>query len=281
MYAKIGNITLSGMLGMEEVSTETSINAVEQPLINNTPIIQVIGSDLQKKKLAVVLHSQFCVPEDVISQFSQYCTNVIPVNITLGTGQDLGNWLIVKVNQEQIQSTPTGGIVQARIELDLWEYTGAMPTNAPPAMLSTNPVITPTVPVSVAPAGVIVNGVVAAQGSAAEINTGLTSANATQAGSVTQRKIITNTLLKVQNANESLAGVYTASSNVLQYVNQAQNLKQRVQIAQTQLSSLKAFLQIKDLQSANAANKSFQGSMSLMGNLTSPFTQQYVLRRSV
>lgn len=283
MYAKIGDIVLSGALGMEEANSETSTNLVEIDLIQGKPVIQPIAFNLNTLKLSVVLHSAFCNPEKIISQLKNYVDNVTPVNITLGTGEDIGNFLLKSLKTEAIQNTPISQIIQSRIELDLLEYTGVMPTPAPPAMLSANPilVIPAGIPVTLPPSADIVKNVTAASAASADLNNNISKALVSNPGTVTQQKAITKSLLRVQNINDSLSKAYTSASNATQLANQAINLRARIVQAQTALASLKSFLKIKDINSANLANQNFQSSMFQVGNLASPFTQQYFFRRTI
>ncbi len=281
MYAQIGDIILDNTYGFATLSTEKSVAIAQLARIDVKPKIQATGQELDKFTFSISLNRLFHDPEKEIARFEKYINNYTPVRITLGNGNFLGNYLLTSIKNDIEQTTADGNLFACTISIDALEYTGRVVTEearANTGLESSSSTRVTRVPVTVPVSGEIAMSYNDANALSNGITNDLESAN-NQPVKVKQKSA--DALLKVQQADKKLVGIYIATANVFRLINEAGDLRERVIRARKDLGDMKSFLSINDVNSAMTANRSFQKNMGNVGNATAPFTKNYILRRSV
>jgi hypothetical protein len=280
MYAQIGNIALENQTGFESFSHEKGASIPEHAVIDGKPRLQKTGNKLDKITFAINLHIGFCVPEDVIVLFEKYVINSTPVPITLGTGRFLGNFILTDIKKNVVQTNASGKIIECKIEIPALEWVGktSFTKKTPTSVVTSNPPVISKVPVPVPVAGQLAGNVRDSQNLAVEVENNLKVADSNPAKKNQKFK---DTLFKIQQIEDKLKGAYEITANVFLLVNEAQNLRNRINQTRNALANLKSFCDIQDIEGAKQANRDFQGAMRQTGNVTAPFTKTYVIRRSV
>jgi hypothetical protein len=279
MYAQIGNIILSNAYGFSGFSDERGAAIAEHSLYGTKPRIQKTGDNLIKLNFSLSLNRNFINPETEITKFEKLVDDTNPVPITLGNGKFLGNFCLISIKKDVQKTDPQGNIFECSIDISAIEfYSEAIPENKGTAISSNNPNAIKTIATEKSPSGRIAVGVRESQNLSVELEKDIVDAkNAPEK----RESKIRSALMKVQTIDQKLSGVYETTANVFTLVNEAQNLKNRIAHSQQLLANLKSFLLIRDVDSAMTANRDFQSSMNNVSNVTSPFTKNYILRRSV
>jgi hypothetical protein len=278
MYAQIGDIVLSNQYGFSGFSDEYGVAIVEQPLIDNKPRLQRTGTNLIKLNFSIVLHKTFVNIEDEVNKFQSLVVNTTPVEITLGTGVLLGNFILTNLKRTIDKTLSDGTVFECTIEIQATEYPYDIVSNSGTALTENSPVSVASVPVKMSLAGQIGTDVRDSQTLSKGVSNDLRSAQLQPEKRAAKMK---QTILKIQQIDKKLVNVYTLTSNVLRLANEANSLKSRITKARGDLARLKSFCQINDVESAMSANNDFQSNMQNVGGLTAPFTKSYILRRTV
>ena len=66
MFAQLGEIKFELNPSLTSLTETTSYNYAQHERINNKPLLQFLGQNLQQFNISLKLHSSFCNPEEEI-----------------------------------------------------------------------------------------------------------------------------------------------------------------------------------------------------------------------
>jgi phage protein U len=151
MYGQLGDIIFDGLYGPETFERKDSISVPLHQRIGRRPKIQFTGIDLGQIRIGIHLHRGFINVEEAIFKFREYRNTVKHLRYITGSGNVIGTFIITDTRQINIQETPQGDIVSARLELSLLETNASQPkvvaVNNAVANRANNPAIVPLVPI--------------------------------------------------------------------------------------------------------------------------------------
>lgn len=122
MYAQLGEIVFEGLKGFDSFNDSRSTNYAEHALIEGKPRLQRVGTNLQEISLSVLLHASFCSPEVEYAAMDDARENGEVLPFVLGNGIYVGDFVIVSLQKEVIQTDFQGNIVSQSVSLSLKEY---------------------------------------------------------------------------------------------------------------------------------------------------------------
>lgn len=122
MYAILGDIEFKNLIGPETFNHKEASSYAEHATALNKPRLQMMGEKLDEISLAINLHNSFCTPEDVIARLRAYRKDGTILPLIMGTGEVVGDFVLTEFDREILQTSPTGEIVSAKINVSLKEH---------------------------------------------------------------------------------------------------------------------------------------------------------------
>lgn len=124
MFAQLGNIKFELLNSFHSFSETNTYNYAKLERINNKPILQFLGKNLQEENIKINFHYSFCVPEEEIKKIKDAADEAIPLNFIKGNGEYIGIFVIEEIFKEIEQAAEDGSFISVQMELRLIEYTG-------------------------------------------------------------------------------------------------------------------------------------------------------------
>lgn len=122
MYAQLGEILFQTQISPENISHEISVNFAEHAKIEGKPRLQAIGDNLDEIKMTIKFHIAFCDPSEEFAALLNYQQDLEVLPFILGTGEVIGNFVIVSLSKKIIQMATDGNIMDMDIDISLREY---------------------------------------------------------------------------------------------------------------------------------------------------------------
>jgi phage protein U len=122
MLASLGTIVFEGANSPVAMGGEAKAAYAQHALIDGKPLLQRIGTDLEKYQLDMILRPQFANPEASILGLRAAMSGGTVLPFVLGNGQYLGNFVIEGLVTEYAKTLADGSIIEARVRVDLLEY---------------------------------------------------------------------------------------------------------------------------------------------------------------
>ena len=127
MFAQLGEIQFDLITYFDGINDNISYNYTEHPRINNKPLLQFMGENLQEFTIKINLHSSFCTPEDEILKIRMAAQIGQPLKFIKGNGEYLGAFVIADIQKTTEQTTSVGDLISVQTEIRLKEYAGKLP----------------------------------------------------------------------------------------------------------------------------------------------------------
>lgn len=122
MYAQLGDIVFQGLIGFNSFDHSKEANLVEHALIDGKPILQRVGTNLDKIRIDIMFHVAFCNPEAQLRAMDSARDNGDVLPFILGNGTDLGDFVIKSTSQTTKQLDGNGGIREVTLSVELVEH---------------------------------------------------------------------------------------------------------------------------------------------------------------
>jgi len=122
MYATLGDIEFSNLLGPSSFSGKDEANYAQHDVILNKPRLQKMGDQLEEIQLGMLLHNSFCEPAQVLRQLREYTRTGTIVPLIYGTGEVAGEYVVCSIEREQKQTSPNGELVELQLTVKLKEF---------------------------------------------------------------------------------------------------------------------------------------------------------------
>lgn len=122
MYAQLGDIVFSGLLGPNKFEDSFTTDYAEHNLVENKPRLEAIGEKLQEITLSIKLHRAFTTPELFFDQLNNHRLNRTILPLLWGSGDIEGDFVIKSINRKFIQQADDGAITEMDLDIVLSEY---------------------------------------------------------------------------------------------------------------------------------------------------------------
>lgn len=95
--------------------------------INQKPLLQFLGENLNAIDIKLNFHSSFCTPKEEMDKLKNVATLGTPLQFIKGNGEYVGVFVISSIESSTEQTSSEGDILSIQVELKLLEYTGKLP----------------------------------------------------------------------------------------------------------------------------------------------------------
>lgn len=124
MFAQLGDIEFELITYFSGLNESNTFNYAQHERINNKPILQYLGQDLQEQDIKLNFHASFCVPEDELKKLKNVAKKGEPLKFIKGNGEYVGIFVITEIVSATEQTSDEGDIIYIQVDLKLREYTG-------------------------------------------------------------------------------------------------------------------------------------------------------------
>lgn len=124
MFAQLGDIKFELITYFNGLNETVSYNYAQHNRINNKPILQFLGKNLQEEDIKLNFHRTFCIPEDEIKKLKEVADAATPLKFLKGNGEYIGVFVIESIGQTTEQASPEGDLMSVQVDVRLKEYTG-------------------------------------------------------------------------------------------------------------------------------------------------------------
>ncbi len=127
MFAQLGDIQFELITYFNGIEETVSYNYAEHERINNKPVLQFMGVNLQEQNIKLNFHNSFCVPEDEIKKLKTVANKAEPLKFIKGNGEYVGVFVLSEIISTTEQTSKEGDLISVQVDLKLREYTGKIP----------------------------------------------------------------------------------------------------------------------------------------------------------
>lgn len=127
MFAQLGDIQFELITYFNGIEETVSCNYAEHERINNKPVLQFMGMNLQEQNIKLNFHNSFCVPEDEIKKLKTVANKAEPLKFIKGNGEYVGVFVLSEIISTTEQTSKEGDLISVQVDLRLREYTGKIP----------------------------------------------------------------------------------------------------------------------------------------------------------
>ena len=128
MFAQLGEIKFDLITYFNGIEETNSYNYAEHPRINQKPMLQFLGENLQEQSIKLNFHTNFCIPELEIKKLKAVAKKGTPLKFIKGNGEYVGVFVISEISSVTEQASKEGYINSIQLDLKLREYTGKVAT---------------------------------------------------------------------------------------------------------------------------------------------------------
>ena len=127
MFAQLGDIKFELITYFNGLQERSSYNYAQHDRINNKPVLQFLGKNLQEQDLKLNFHRTFCTPEDEIKKIRTVADKATPLKFIKGNGEYIGVFVIVEIQSSTEQASSEGDLISIQVDIRIKEYTGKIP----------------------------------------------------------------------------------------------------------------------------------------------------------
>jgi phage protein U len=127
MFAQLGDIQFELITYFNGIEETVSYNYAEHERINNKPVLQFMGQNLQEQDIKLNFHNSFCIPEDEIKKLKAVANKAEPLKFIKGNGEYVGVFIVSEIVSTTEQTSKEGDLISVQVDLKLREYTGKIP----------------------------------------------------------------------------------------------------------------------------------------------------------
>ena len=127
MFAQLGDIQFELITYFNGIEETVSYNYAEHERINNKPVLQFMGQNLQEQNIKLNFHNSFCAPEDEIKKLKTVANKAEPLKFIKGNGEYVGVFVLSEIISTTEQTSKEGDLISVQVDLKLREYTGKIP----------------------------------------------------------------------------------------------------------------------------------------------------------
>lgn len=127
MFAQLGDIKFELITYFNGLQERSSYNYAQHDRINNKPVLQFLGKNLQEQDLKLNFHRTFCIPEDEIKKIKEVADKATPLKFIKGNGEYIGVFVIEEIQSSTEQASSEGDLISIQVDIRIKEYTGKIP----------------------------------------------------------------------------------------------------------------------------------------------------------
>ena len=127
MFAQLGDIKFELITYFNGLQERSSYNYAQHDRINNKPVLQFLGKNLQEQDLKLNFHRTFCTPEDEIKKLKTVADKATPLKFIKGNGEYIGVSVIEEIQSSTEQASSEGDLISIQVDIRIKEYTGKIP----------------------------------------------------------------------------------------------------------------------------------------------------------
>ena len=101
MFAQLGDIKFELITYFNGLNETVSYNYAQHERIENKPILQFIGKNLQEENIKLNFHRNFCIPEDEIKSLIEVADAATPLKFIKGNGDYVGVFVIEEIGKHR------------------------------------------------------------------------------------------------------------------------------------------------------------------------------------
>lgn len=130
MFTQLGDIEFELITYFNGMNESQSYNYAQHERINQKPVLQFLGLNLQEQDIKLNFHASFCTPEDEIKKLKNVANLGTPLKFIKGNGDYVGVFVITEIASVTEQATNEGDLISVQVDLKLREYTGVIPEDS-------------------------------------------------------------------------------------------------------------------------------------------------------
>ena len=130
MFSQLGDIEFELITYFNGMNESQSYNYAQHERINQKPVLQFLGLNLQEQDIKLNFHASFCTPEDEIKKLKNVANLGTPLKFIKGNGDYVGVFVITEIASVTEQATNEGDLISVQVDLKLREYTGVIPEDS-------------------------------------------------------------------------------------------------------------------------------------------------------
>ena len=127
MFAQLGDIKFELITYFNGLQERSSYNYAQHDRINNKPVLQFLGKNLQEQDLKLNFHRTFCTPGDEIKKIKEVADKATPLKFIKGNGEYIGVFVIEEIQSSTEQASSEGDLISIQVDIRIKEYTGKVP----------------------------------------------------------------------------------------------------------------------------------------------------------
>lgn len=127
MFAQLGDIEFELITYFNGMNESQIYNYAQHERINQKPVLQFLGLNLQEQDIKLNFHASFCIPEDEIKRLKDVANLGTPLKFIKGNGDYVGVFVITEISSVTEQATNEGDLISVQVDLKLREYTDTIP----------------------------------------------------------------------------------------------------------------------------------------------------------
>jgi phage protein U len=124
MFAQLGDIEFELITYFNGLNETQTFNFAEHERINQKPMLQFMGLNLQEQEIKLNFHSSFCTPENEIKRLKEVANKGTPLKFIKGNGEYVGVFVISEIVSAVEQASKEGDLISIQVDLKLREFTG-------------------------------------------------------------------------------------------------------------------------------------------------------------
>lgn len=124
MFAQLGDIEFELITYFNGMNESQSYNYAQHERINQKPVLQFLGLNLQEQDIKLNFHASFCTPEDEIKKLKDVANLGTPLKFIKGNGDYVGVFVITEITAVLEQTTNEGDLISVQVDLKLREFAG-------------------------------------------------------------------------------------------------------------------------------------------------------------
>lgn len=124
MFAQLGDIKFELITYFNGLTETISYNYAQHDRIENKPLLQFLGKNLQEESIKLNFHRTFCIPEDELKKLIEVADKAEPLKFIKGNGEYIGVFVIQEIGKTTEQASPEGDLLSIQVDVQLKEYTG-------------------------------------------------------------------------------------------------------------------------------------------------------------
>lgn len=284
MFAQLGDIIFETLTAPETLNFSEAPSFAEMATISGKPRLQRTGDQLQQGNLDVRLFNSLTSPEAAFAAMQAAMNAGLGLPLVFGNGRFIGTFVIASLDQDVLQTSPDGTVIEMVVRMQLKEFFQGDATQAAIsaavangfANASNSPRVSNAALPAASPAAVITESL---QASKQNTNQAIDAINKAQNQPSRAEALYRKAAKKVNQAKEGVTKAQRTLQTAQNLQNRAQSALSQMQLASRNLDRMQEALtppiSVSDLQTASRAAALSMGNML---TAASPITVISIIR---